>query len=231
MANISVNAVFPTAKFIGTNAQGDLQEVIAVDAVTASADIDGLTFTAKEGGANGNNLSVEIVDSVGSGGIAYSNVGDAFTISLQESADQYSLGGLKNDISNNAPSEFTDKFEITYTTANTSSNNLSVGGVSATNLVGGADAITSELDADKDYLLISVDDIADYDGVAEQADGRKVFYGLLETATNNISNLSDKPTNLVVNRGNLILLSDSKMRRSYSITATLDILDSDLTDE
>ena len=93
------------------------------------------------------------------------------------------------------------------------------------------DAVTPDLTPNKSYLLISTDDIADYDGEAEQADGRKVFYGLLDTATSNISNLSDKPKSLVVNRGNLILLSDSKLRRSYNITATLDILDSDLSAE
>ena len=57
------------------------------------------------------------------------------------------------------------------------------------------------------------------------------FQGLLETATNNISNLTNKPSHLVINRGNLILLSDQQMRRTYSVTATLDILDSDLSAE
>lgn len=231
MADIALNAVFPNAKFLTTDSKGDIQEVISSDAVSASADIDGLTFTAKTAGASGNNLSVEIVDGVGSGGIAYTNSGDAFTISLEESANQYSLGGLKSDIASNASTEFANAFEVSYTSTGTSGNNLTSGGVSATNLSNGLDAVTPELAPSKSYLVVSTDDIADYDGPSEESDGRKVFYGLLETATANISNLSDKPQNLVINRGNLILLSDNKMRRSYSITATLDILDSDLSAE
>ena len=62
MADIAVNAVFSTAKFITTNNKGDLQEVVA-DAVSASKDIDGLTFSAVTG-VNGNNLSIIIEDSI-----------------------------------------------------------------------------------------------------------------------------------------------------------------------
>ena len=175
MADVALNAVFPNAKFLTTNAKGDIQEIIGVDAVSASKDIDGLTFTAKVGGASGNNLSITIVDNVGSGGVAYSNAGDAHTISLEESADQYSLSGMISDIGSNAPSTFTDVFEVTLATSGSGSNKLTVGGVSATNLENGADEITSELTPSKSYLLISSDDIADYDGPEEEADGRKVF--------------------------------------------------------
>jgi hypothetical protein len=231
MADIGINSVFPSAKFLSTDSRGDIQEIISVDAVPAFVDIDGLTFTAKTGGTGGNNLSVEIIDNVGSGGMAYSSNGNAFTISLEEVADQYSLGGLKSDIASNAPQAFTDTFEVTYTATGTSSNTLTAGGLTATNLANGEDAITPELSPSKKYLVISTDDLADYDGASEETDGRKMFYGLLETATENISNLTDKPENLVINRGSLILLSDSKLRRTYSITATLDILDSDLSAE
>ena len=231
MADITLSSVYPSAKFISTDANGDLQEVVGVQEVASSADIDGLTFTAKTAGVAGNNLSIAIVDSVGSGGIAYTNSGDAHTISLELSASSYTLSALKTDIANNAPATFTDVFEVTYTSTGTSSNTLTNGGQSATNLSGGIDAVNADLDASKDYLLISTDDIADYDGVSEQSDGRKVFYGLLETATSNISNLVDKPDNLTVNRGNIVLLSDTQMRRVYSVSATLDILDTDLSSE
>ena len=231
MADIGLNSVFPSAKFLTTDNKGDIQEIISVDAVSAFKDIDGLTFTAKVGGTSGNSITVEIIDNVGSGGIAYSNTGDAFTISLEETADQYSLSGIKNDIASNGSQAFTDAFDVTYTTSGTSANTLTAGGVSATNLESGEDAIIPELETNKDYLVISTDDISDYDGASEQTDGRKVFYGLLETATANIDAIADKPQNLIINRGNLILLSDSKMRRSYSVVATLDILDSDLSAE
>jgi hypothetical protein len=231
MADISVSSVFPTAKFFSTDANGDIQEITSVDAISSSLDVGGLTFTSKVAGAIGNNISIEIIDNVGSGGIAYSNTDQSFTISLEESSDQYSLGGLKSDISSNGSQAFLDAFDVTYTSSGTSTDKLPAGGFSETNLANGFDAVTPDLAPNKSYLLISTDDIADYDGEAEQADGRKVFYGLLDTATSNISNLSDKPESLIVNRGNLILLSDSKLRRSYNITATLDILDSDLAQE
>ena len=37
MADISVNQVFPSAKFIATDSKGDLQEVVGVDATNANA--------------------------------------------------------------------------------------------------------------------------------------------------------------------------------------------------
>lgn len=95
---------------------------------------------------------------------------------------------------------------------------------------GGQDTINPTLNPDSKYLLVDIADIYDLES-AEEADGRKVFYGLLETASANIANSSAKSENLVINRGNLILVSENQLRRSYSITATLDILDSDLSDE
>ena len=47
MADISVNSVFPNSKFLVTDSNGDVQEVSGQNASSASADIDGLTFTAK----------------------------------------------------------------------------------------------------------------------------------------------------------------------------------------
>ena len=95
---------------------------------------------------------------------------------------------------------------------------------------GGEDTINPTLNPDSKYLLVDIADIYDLES-AEEADGRKVFYGLLETASANIANSSAKSENLVINRGNLILVSENQLRRSYNITATLDILDSDLSDE
>ena len=121
-------------------------------------------------------------------------------------------------------------FSVALTTEGTDSDKLTSGGVSETNLENGADEITPDLTPNKSYLIISTDDIADYDGVDEEADGRKVFYGLLDTATSNISALTDKPQNLVVNREISYCFQILKCE-SYSVTATLDILDSDLSAE
>ena len=95
MADISVNSVFPNSKFLVTDSNGDVQEVSGQNATSASADIDGLTFTAKTAGANGNNLSVQIIDNVGSGNVTYNNNGDLFVISMELTADNYTLSAIK----------------------------------------------------------------------------------------------------------------------------------------
>lgn len=148
------------------------------------------------------------------------------TGSVTTSGGRNEADSIKN-ILDGAGSEITDVVSFTITGAN--SDPLTGEGTATLDFaVSDSDG---ELQSDKSYLLISTDDIADYDGVAEEVDGRKMFYGLLETATANISALSDKPQSLVVNRGNIILVNESKMRRSYNITATLDILDTDLASE
>ena len=58
MADIGINSVFPTAKFLSTDSKGDIQEIISTDAVSAFIDIDGLTFTAKTSGVQGNYISI-----------------------------------------------------------------------------------------------------------------------------------------------------------------------------
>jgi hypothetical protein len=95
---------------------------------------------------------------------------------------------------------------------------------------GAVDTIEPTLLPNTKYMLIAQNDIFDLEEV-EESDGRKVFFGLLETASRNLESSTVKSNNLLINRGNLILLSETKLRRSYNITATLDILDSDLSDE
>jgi len=225
--SIAVTDLLPSAKFLETDASGDINEVLATSASTASLTLDGILFTAEEAGADGNDISIEIIDSVGSGGVDISNSGNAITISLQESADQYSRAGFITEWDNNAPSSVTDLVSASAS----SSGNLSAGGQSATNLSSGADATDGTLDGNSTYLLVKSSDIFDYDGPSEQADGRKVFWGLLETASTNYNGLSSKPSKLTIDRGNLVMLSDSELRRTYTITAFLTVNDSDLSDE
>lgn len=67
MPDITTQELFPSVAFIGTNAKGDLQEVVGVDEASASLLHSGLTFTAATPGVNGNSLKVEIVGSNSAG--------------------------------------------------------------------------------------------------------------------------------------------------------------------
>lgn len=61
MANIATNTLFPSAKFIATNANGDLQEAVGADATKASLTHSGLTFEAVNAGVAGNDIEVQVV--------------------------------------------------------------------------------------------------------------------------------------------------------------------------
>jgi|13_taG_2_1085334.scaffolds.fasta_scaffold29052_1 hypothetical protein len=333
MADIQVNQVFPSAKFIETDSKGDLQEVVGADAtnstaslqgikidsiatgigsngitfsitenngsadsisingsdvtlslnesaslyflgqtnpaVKASASIQGIEIEADVDGSAGNGITFEILESNGSAN-SISASGNTITLDLELSASSYQLSDVET-ILNGAGTDVTDLVDFTYsgnpsdsltsagavTTTNgrdevesisnilsgadssvtdvvdftiTGANSDALTGASSVTLADATDLVTPDLGADKKYLLISTDDIFDFE-VGEDTDGRKCFYGLLETASSNINNLASKPASLLINRGNLILVSDTQMRRSYQITTTLDILDSDLSPE
>ena len=332
MADISVNQVFPSAKFISTNNKGDLQEVVGADATTASGSLqgisvesvatgsasNGITFSITENGSSdevsisgqdvtltlsssaslylldqanpavtatasiqgieieadasgsaGNGITFEILESNAVGNTITAS-GNTITLDLELSATSYQISDIQTIISG-AGTDVTDLVDITFSGSSSDSltgvgsvitvngrdevasvsSILSSAGTAVTDVVGftitgnasdaltgagsvtladATDAVTADLEADKKYLLISTDDIFDFEA-GEDTDGRKCFYGLLETASNSISNLANKPSNLLINRGNLVLVSDTQMRRSYQITTTLDILDSDLSPE
>lgn len=333
MADITVNQVFPSAKFIATNNKGDLQEVVGADAtastgsiqgikvdsiatgisangitftiaenngssdsisisgtdvtlslkesatlyflgqsnpaVSASVSIQGIDIEADASGSAGNGITFEILESNGAGNTITAS-GNTITLDLELSANSYQLSDIQTILSS-AGSDVTDLVDFTFSgnpsdsltgtgsviTANgrdevnsisnilsgagtdvtdvvdfsiTGANSDALTGAGSVTLADATDSVTPDLEADKKYLLISTDDIFDFE-VGEDADGRKCFYGLLETASSNINNLASKPASLLINRGNLILVSDSQMRRSYQITTTLDILDSDLSPE
>ena len=52
MANISVSAVFPSAKFIQTDSKGDLQEIVGSDATSSSATLQGISLESVDTGAS-----------------------------------------------------------------------------------------------------------------------------------------------------------------------------------
>ena len=60
MANIATNTLFPSAKFIATNANGDLQEAVGANATNASLTHHGLKFEAIDSGVAGNDIQVAV---------------------------------------------------------------------------------------------------------------------------------------------------------------------------
>lgn len=180
---------------------------------------ESLNFTAGQSvevtGKDGSSRPIVTIDSTN-----YVVLAGNFKTTWGERIDSVStiLGTASNDV--------TDLVSITLTGQD--SDNLTGTGSVVTE--GGNISVDSDLNADSKYLLLDISDIYDLEE-SEEADGRKVFYGLLETATANIATSGAVSDSLVINRGSLILLSENKLRRSYNITATLDILDSDLAEE
>lgn len=171
--------------------------------------------------------SLEVVDEDSSSrpiveidGTQYAVLAGNFKVTWGERLDSIST------IISNAQSDVTNLVSLSITGAN--SENLTGTGSVVTE--GGNPAQESDLIANSKYLLLNVSDIFDLEE-SEYTDGRKLFYGLLETATANIASSGASSESLVINRGNLVLVSENKLRRSYNITANLDILDSDLSNE
>ena len=205
--------------------------------ITYSGDpSDSLTGTGSVITANGRDEVASILSILASAGTSITDV-VALTITGANTDALTGVGSVTtagaideassiSSILSSADSSVTDVvgFEITGADSD------ALTGVGSVTLANAIDSVTPDLEPDKKYLLISTDDIFDFE-VGEDTDGRKCFYGLLETASNSIANLASKPANLLINRGNLILVSDTQMRRSYQITTTLDILDSDLSPE
>lgn len=59
MANITTNTLFPSAKFISTDALGDLQEAVGANAVKAKYIYNGITAEAVTAGDAGNDIAIE----------------------------------------------------------------------------------------------------------------------------------------------------------------------------
>lgn len=107
--------------------------------------------------------------------------------------------------------------------------------ISATNLLDGRDQIISDLDASSDYVCIKVSDIHSL-LPSEIADGRKLFWGVLESYTQVATGLSaeSQPENLIVTRGQPALVIDAagtRIRQAYSIQSFYATGDFDLEDE
>jgi hypothetical protein len=101
----------------------------------------------------------------------------------------------------------------------------------ATNLSGGNELVAGSLEADADYILIKTSDI--YGLSADEAnDGRKVVWGLVDTATKVFEGLSDAPDNFTMSQGTLTSVANgTALRRNYSIQAFFAVENLDLKSE
>ena len=106
MATINTTGIFPATKFLSTDANGDLQEVVSSPQTTGSLSFDGLTFTATTAGLLTPAPSVELVEDATATGVEVSVSGSDITIKVQSTnsvpavpatKDQLILDGITYD--------------------------------------------------------------------------------------------------------------------------------------
>lgn len=226
MATVNASTIFPSIKFISTDGLGDLQETVGTTAVAASRTIDGLSFTAVTAGADGNNITIELLEGQSVTGVVFSAVGDAITISTELGASTYTQGDVETAFAS-APTEVTDL--VTLSVANAGAN--LVGTFSAANLQNGADATSGELDPDSEYVMIKKSDYYDLEA-GEENDGRKLIWGTVHRASEVFAGLSDPPENFTISRSNPTAIQNgTALRQTYTITAVYAVEGLDLKAE
>ena len=84
MPAIAASSIFPSLKYIATDASGNLDEVESIDAVQASKTVGGITFKAKDAGVAGNSITVELVEVLGASADAVTVSGSDISIALKK---------------------------------------------------------------------------------------------------------------------------------------------------
>jgi len=229
MATINSSAIFPSIKFISTDSLGDVQEVVGTNAVASSLSFQTLTFTAVDAGVSGDDISIEILQGqAGAGvvGIEISVSESAITIKAENALGTYTEGDLQTAVDNNA-----DASALVFVSVTNENDLLANGSLSATNLANGADATAPELDANADYILIKRTDIKGFEQSEEQ-DGRKLIWGIIDTASDLYETLTDSPENLTLVRGTKgVVNSGNNLRQTYTLQATYALAGLDLASE
>jgi hypothetical protein len=229
MATINSSAIFPSIKFISTDALGDVQEVVGSPAVSSFATIDGLTFTAVDAGVDGDNITIELIEGQASNGVVgveFSVSGEAITIATENGAITYSQGDVENAFAS-APTGVSDLVGLSVA----SSGATLIGTFSATNLANGQEESAGDLDASSDYILIKQSDLYDFE-TGEENDGRKLLFGIMERASEVYGNLTDPPENLTLVRSAKSLINNGTLvRQTYTLTAQMVMGGLDLAEE
>jgi hypothetical protein len=83
MATVNTTTIFPSASFISTDGNGDLQEVLSNPQTNGSITHDGLTFTLVNAGALSPAPSLEIKEDAGVTGIEFSASANSVVMSVQ----------------------------------------------------------------------------------------------------------------------------------------------------
>lgn len=102
--------------------------------------------------------------------------------------------------------------------------------LSATNF-NGSEAVSGNLSADSDYILIKRTDLHDLED-SEKNDGRKFMWGIVHQAESVFNALADKPDNFTIAKSNPASSDNgTSLRQTYSITAKYGITNLDLKAE
>lgn len=113
--------------------------------------------------------------------------------------------------------------------ANSSANLVSL--LSETNLSGGSDSSSGDLEPNETYLCIKQSELHDL-SADEVNDGRKLIWGIVNKASDVFASLTDAPENLTITRSNKSLVnSQSNLRQTFTIVATYQIGSVDLKGE
>ena len=236
MPSVSAVSIFPSVKFITTNAKGDLAEVIAQDAIAAGLEIESvLNAEAKTPGVAGNLITVSLSFSGTNGDpISYSVTGNNIVITVPPTTN----GGVQtpiaiaSDFASNAPTDATDLIKLETAAGITNADVLSGNDIAPTNLTGGADESTvSDLEKSSKYVCIKTTDLHDLE-VSEEADGRKLIWGFLNKAAEIFASLSTQPDNLKISKSVPSSADNgTSLKQVYTITSKYGVSNLDLKDE
>ena len=221
---ITTTQIFPSARYITTDALGDLQETAIVPAVASTLTFDGLTFTAATAGLAGDSITVELLESQPVTGVEVSVVGTDITIATENAATTYTQGDVETAY--NLVSDATNLASISVANAGTSLTGTQV----QTNLSGGADEIAGDLSGNTTYLCIAQSELYDLDD-PEQADGRKLIWGIIHSAEAAFEANAPQPANLNITKTGLSSVNETTLRQTFTITAQYDVAGLDLKDE
>jgi len=212
MPDIAASTIYPSLKFIATDASGNLEEVESIAASEARVSINGVLFKAKQAGVAGDNITIEITENTAAGADAVTVTGNDILIAFDGVASDSSTVDLK-DLVVAEPAA-----HALISIAGASSSNPAFTS-SKTNLANGSEFSAGELDASSNYLLIKQADLYDL-ADDEQTDGRKVVWGLIDKAATAFAGMSAQPDNLKITKS-VPTSTDSgtSLKQSYTITA------------
>lgn len=227
MATINSSAIFPSIKYLSTDADGDLDELVGDAGQASEITIDGIKYTAVNAGVAGDSITIELSEGQAVTGVEVSASGNAVTIATELGASNYTLQDIA-DAFGVADSSVTDLVGASITGVATDSIS---GTYSATNLANGQDPTAPELDPNSDYVVIKRTDIKGFEQSEEQ-DGRKLIWGILDTASDVYETLTDSPEKLTISRGSKSVVNNgTNLRQQYTIQATYALVGLDLASE